>query len=222
MCAIAGCSPQALRFTLDAESLETMRRSLPVLLVLLSLAAVAPAQYGVASQSGVELHGRSYSDLYAAQRILLSNYCRLDFEGGRLQPGGWSHFRPYTSLPDNPDFSRVVVVTRFDIEIPDQPSELLNVNYQAVGYYEIGEGYTATTASDRVEFRAREQNNALIITDIGTEAPHVSPKAAIAWMHLQLNDPKTSDFEREHLKDALVQLNRFVPQARTASKTPGK
>lgn len=199
-----------------------MRRSLLVLLVLYSLAAVALAQFGATPQGGVELHGRSYNDLYAAQRILLSNYCRLDFQGARLQPGGWGRFRPYTALPDNPDFSRIVVVTRFDIEIPDQPSELLNVNYQTVGYYEIGEGYTAATTSEHVEFRAQEQNNALVVTAISPGAPQVSAKAAVAWMNLQLSDPKTSDFERAHLKDALAQLNRLLPQARPASKTAGK
>lgn len=66
-----------------------------VLVVLLPLTAAAVAQLGasqsspqlvsqVAQQGGVKLNGRSYGDLYAAQRTLLSSYCRLDFEGARL------------------------------------------------------------------------------------------------------------------------------------------
>lgn len=190
-----------------------MRRSLLVLLFLFSLATAALAQYGANPQPGVQLRGRSYSELYAAQRMLLSSYCRLDFEGARLQPGGWNRFKPYTSMRENPDFSRVVVVTRFDIETPDQPSELLNVNYQAIGYYQMGEGYTADATNERVEFRAQEQRDSLMITAMDPTGPHVSPRSAIAWINLQLNDPKTSDFERAHLKDALVQLNRLLPSA---------
>ena len=47
--------------------------------------------------------------------------------------------------------------------------------------------------------------------------PHVSPRAAIAWMNLLLGDPKTTELERAHLKDAVQQLNKFLPQPHSGS-----
>ncbi len=150
--------------------------------------------------------------------MLLSSYCRLDFEGARLQAAGWSRFKPYTSLRANPEFNRVVIVTRFNIETPEQPVEELSATYQTVGFYQEDEGYTAQASSDQVTFRVREQNGDLLVTELRPESPHVSPRAAIAWMNLRLADPKTSDLERAYLKDALQQLNKFLPQPRPATQ----
>jgi hypothetical protein len=149
--------------------------------------------------------------LYAAQRLLLSSFCRLDFEGARLQAEGWERFRPYTSLRANPEFTRILIVTRFDVETPEQPSEELNVHYQTVGSYLLDEGYTAGSSSEQAEFRVQEQNGVLLVTAVSPESPHVSPRAALAWMKLRLDDPKTSDLERAHLLDAVNQLNNLLP-----------
>lgn len=187
-----------------------MLRRLSWWLSVFLLSAVAAAQYGSNASSGVTLGGRSFSDLYAAQRVLLSNFCRLDFAGARLQPGGWERFRPYTSLRDNPEFTRIVIVTRFDIETPDQPSEELNVDFQAVGAYQLGEGYTADKSSQSAEFRMQEQNGILLVTAVSPESPHVSPRAALAWMKGLLDNPKTSELERAHLRDAVNQLTALL------------
>lgn len=193
-----------------------MRRRLFALLFCSALTSAALAQLSSAPQSGVKLGGRSFSELYAAQKILLSNYCRLDFEGARLQATGWSRFKPYTSLRTNPEFNRVVIVTRFNIETPEQPVEELSATYQTVGFYQENEGYTAQASSDQVTFRVREQNGDLLVTEVRPESPHVSPRAAIAWMNLRVADPKTSDLDRAYLKDALQQLNNLLPQPRPA------
>jgi hypothetical protein len=185
------------------------------------LTASALGQYGSTSQPGVKLRGRSFTDLYAAQKGLLSNYCRLDFEGARLQTAGWNRFKPFTSLRANPEFTRVIIVTRFDIETPEQPAELLYANYQAVGFYQEEEGYTAASANDRVAFRVQEQNGELLVTEVRPETPHVSPRAAVAWMNMRLADPKINELERAHLKDAVNQLNKFLPQPHPAATTPG-
>jgi hypothetical protein len=90
-----------------------------------------------------------------------------------------------------------------------EPSEELNVHFQAVGSYQLGEGYTADKSSHSAEFRVQEQNGALVVTAISPESPHVSPRAALAWMKRLLDDPKTDDLEREHLRDAVNQLNKL-------------
>ncbi len=201
-----------------------MHRRLLSLLFLFLMTAAALAQYGAASQqntqSGVKLRGRSYADLYSGQKVLLSSYCRLDFEGARLQTNGWSRFKPFTSLRENPEFTRVIIVTRFDIDIPDTPTETLYASYQAVGFYQENEGYTSASRNDRVTFRVQEQNGNLLVTEINPETPHVSPRAAIAWMNTRLADPGTSELERAHLKDAVNQLNKFLPQSHPAVTTP--
>ena len=194
-----------------------MRRRPLALLFWFVLTSAALAQFGSAPQPGVKLRGRSFSELFAAQKTLLSNYCRLDFEGARLEASGWNRFKPYTSLRANPEFNRVVIVTRFNIESPEQPVDELSASYQSVGFYQEGEGFTDEASSDQVTFRVQEQNGDLLVTAIRPESPHVSPRAAIAWMNVRLANPQTSDFERVHLKDAVQQLNKFLPQPRPAT-----
>jgi hypothetical protein len=194
-----------------------MRRRPLALLFWFALTSAALAQLSTAQQPGVRLRGRSFSELFAAQKTLLSNYCRLDFEGARLQSEGWNRLKPYTSLRDNPEFNRVVIVTRFNIETPEQPVEELSASYQAVGFYQEGEGFTAHTSNDQVTFRMQEQNSNLVVTAVRPESPHVSPKAAVAWINLRLADPKTTDLQRAHLQGALQQLNKFLPQPRPAT-----
>jgi hypothetical protein len=200
-----------------------MNRRLFPLLFLFAWTSAALAQFGStsSSQPGVKLRGWSFAELYAAQKVLLSNYCRLDFEGARLEPAGWNRFKPYTSLRTNPEFTRVIVVTRFNIDTPEQPSEELNASYQTVGFYQEGEGYTSAPSNDQVTFRVQEQSGDLLVTEVHPEYPHVSPRAAVAWMTLRLADPKTSELERALLKDAVQQLNKFLPQPHSTTTPPG-
>jgi opacity protein-like surface antigen len=193
-----------------------MRRCL-LCLLLLSLVSVAAMAQLIANPPSVHLRGRSFSDLQAGQRMLLSNYCRLDFEGARLHEDGWSRFKPYSTLRTNPEFARIMVVTRFDIELPEQPSAVIGVRYQTVGSYDDTEGYTAHTEGSRVDFRIRELEGELMVTEIAPTTPHVSARAAIAWMQKRLADPKTSELEQAHLRDALAQLNRLA-QPRPAAQ----
>jgi hypothetical protein len=199
-----------------------MPRRPPALLLWFVLTSAALAQLGSAPQSGVSLRGRSFSDLFAAQKVLLSNYCRLDFEGARLQAAGWDRFKRYTSLRANPEFHRIVIVTRFNIENLEQPTEELSVGYQTLGFYQEGEGYTALASNDQVTFRIQEQRGELLVTEVRPESPHVSARAAAAWMNLRLADPQTSDLERVHLRDAVEQLNKFLPPPRSTTPPPGK
>lgn len=199
-----------------------MQRRIYSLVLLVVLSTLALAQYGANAQSGVKLRGRSFGDLFVAQKVLLSNYCRLDFEGMRLQPSGWSRFKPYTSVRSNPEFTQIVVVKRFDIESPEDATELLHVNYQTVGFYRERDGFTAAAIKEQVAFRVQEQSGDVIITEVNPETPHVSPRSAIAWMNMRLTDPKTSELERAYLKDAINQLTKSSsPPAQTLT-TPDK
>jgi len=194
-----------------------MHHRLLSLLFLVALTSAVFAQFASAPQSGVKLRGRSIAEFESEQKTLLSNYCRLDFDGARLDPSGWSRFRPYTSLRANPEFTRIVVVTRFNIEIPQQPGEELAATYRTVGFYHRGESYRDAVQSDRVQFRVQEQNGILLVTGFTPDEPHVSPRAAVTWMNHLLDNPKTPDWERVNLKDAVERLNKFLPQPRSAT-----
>ncbi len=204
---------------LRVESLEPMRRCLLPLMFVLLLAAAAMAQFiGVQpSAPGVRLHSTSVADLSASQKVLLSNFCRLDFEGARLQAAGWNRMKPFTSLRSNPEFERIVVVLRYDVETVERPTETVRVIYKAVGSYSETEGYTAFSANDHVVFRTQEERGDLMVTEIAPAAPHVSPKAAIDWMNLRIRDSSTSEIERAHLKEAIAELSKLVPQPRAAT-----
>jgi hypothetical protein len=192
-----------------------MTRRLLCLLFLFTLTSAAVAQMG----TGVPLNTPTVIDSAVKKRILLSNYCRLDFEGARLRPDGWNRFKPYTSMLSNPEYSRIVIVTRFNVE-PPQSDTLLYVGFLQVGYYDEVEGYVALPTTDRVEFHVEEHRDEVFVRNVTPGMPHVSPRAAIAWMNLRMADPKTSDVERGHLKEAVNQLSKFLPQPRPAA-APG-
>jgi hypothetical protein len=197
--------------------------------LLLVLTTAAFAQMGqIGSRPGMTTDvplppdTRNSIDLSSKQRILLSNYCRLDYEGARLRPDGWKRFRSYTSMSANPDYRSVVIVTRFNVETPAQLAELVYVDYQDVGYYDERRGYVASATSERVEFQVEEANNEVKVAKVSNEMPHASPRAAIAWMNERLADPKTSDVDRVHLRDAVEQLNKLLPQPSLAAPAQEK
>jgi hypothetical protein len=196
-----------------------MFRRLICLLFLFLLTTAAIAQTG-GGLPGVPLGTTSEIDMATKKRVLLSNYCRLDFEGARLRPDGWSRFKPYATMRSNPEYSRIVVVTRFNVE-PPETATLSYVGFQQVGYYDEIEGYVASAASERVEFHMEEHRDEVLVTAVSPGMPHVSPRAAIAWMNQRLADPKTSDVERNHLKGAVDKLSKFLPQPRPATAPPG-
>lgn len=193
-----------------------MRGCSLALLFWLALATAGLAQLSSAPRMGIPLGGRGVDEL-AARKVLVSNYCRLDFEGARLEEAGWNRFKAYTSLHANPEFNRIVIVTRFNVESPAQPVEELGASYQTLGFYDEGEGYTAMAASDQVVFHLQEQKGDLLVTEVRPAWPHVSARAAVGWMNMRIADLQTNDVERSHLKDAVRQLNKFLPQPRTAA-----
>jgi hypothetical protein len=187
------------------------------LLFLLLTAAWLPAQIGVTPQNsgGMRLRNRSSADVLGAQRILLSNFCRLDFEGARLQPDAWARIKPYTSVRPAEEWPRIIIVTRWDTEAVENASDSLTVTYKISGVYDMTAGYSAISASERVRFVIRERDDNLIITSITPDAPHLSARAALGWMRQRLADATISDSEHAHLRAAIAQLeSQTAPIAR--------
>ena len=191
---------------------SSMPRRVCVLLFLLLASAWLPAQLGVAAQNGggVRLRNRSSAEVLGAQRILLSNFCHLDFDGARLEPDAWARVKAFTTVRPTAEWQRIVIVTRWDFEASEFATDSMTVIYKVSGVYDMAEGYNAGPASDRVRFVMHEHDGNLVITSITPDAPHLSARAALAWMHQRLNDAATSDPERVHLRAAIAQLERPV------------
>ncbi len=176
-----------------------MRKLLVVALAFLTIAPLC------LSQAGFRLKTRSAAELYAEQRRVVGTWCRQDFEGLRLTDAGWDRFKSSTTLRNRPDFTSVVIVSRYEFEPRDFISWEMAVSYTVVGRYEIGGGYTAEPGLDPVKFQTKDVDGEIVITGADPMSPHVSKKAAIDWMKKQL-ETTNSEIEKIHLRDALTQL----------------
>lgn len=189
------------------------------LILLLLIAAAAQGQIGLSTPSstpGVRLRSRNISDLGATAKVLLSNYCRLDYEGARLQPEGWARFKNYTSLRNNPEFHQVVIVSRYDVEWSAEAPYSADVAYRVTGIFDENEGYSPLPTVARVTFRTQELNGDLVVAEIKPDVPHVSAQAAVTWMKLRLQDPKLPESVRSHLKSSLDEVSKLAPQPKAA------
>jgi hypothetical protein len=171
-------------------------------------------------QSGYRLHVRNPSDLYAEQRRIVGTWCRQDFEGTRLTPGGWSRYKTLTNLKNNPDSPILVVVSRYQIEQHDAKAVSwdVDVTYFVIGRFERSGGYLPDEHAETVTYHTKDIDGAILITDFDPNAPYLSKKAAIEWMKRELTTT-TSDIEKFHLTTALKTLE---PAAATAATQPAK
>jgi len=188
-----------------------MRRFALITIVLFfGLLSVSFAQNSVPTY---RLRTRSFSEIIAKQRQLVGDYCRADFEGGRLTPNGWSKMGPLTTMRTNPDFSSIVIVSRYQMDSPSRPSNDVDVSYLVIGRYENGIGLNRSSRASNVTFRVVEKDGDLVISDIGSPAPHVSLRAAVAWMK-DLLAKSHSELEKDQLRNALKTLQPPAPPAR--------
>jgi len=136
---------------------------------------------------------RNFEQLTIEQRRLVSAYCRLDFQGARLSPEGWERMRNLSNFHENPDFTSIFIVSRYQLIETTVPANELEVAYVVVGRYEEGAGYMPMPASVRnVTFETRDQNGELRIVRIDPPTPFVSRKAAIDWLKSRLPGQKES------------------------------
>ena len=109
---------------------------------------------------------------------MISAYCRLDFQGARLSPEGWERIRNLSVFRENPDFSSVFVVSRYQLIETHIPTNSLSVAYTVIGRYEDGAGYTPMPSVVRnVTFETHDQLANLRIVSIDPATPFVSRRA---------------------------------------------
>src|ERR1700759_2548705 len=108
--------------------------------IVFVVATCAPllAQYPINPQKPVE-------DATPTEvRALVSKYCRLDYEGSRLDPQAWSKFQPLVWWTEAPKYSHVDVVARYSVD--PQPTSrggkyVVTVHYRLLGTYDLANGY---------------------------------------------------------------------------------
>ena len=136
-------------------------------------------------------------------------FCRLDFLGGRLSPEGWARMKPLTNWKDNPAWREFRIVARYEQtgETDGYHSARITVQYQVLGKFELGIGYTAMGGSENVEFRMKESDAQWRIESTDPELfdPSVSKARAIQWLQ-DKRKSVTDPGDKISIEMALTQL----------------
>ena len=116
----------------------SIRRILAAALFLFSACTLLLAQFPVQTQHPPE--DTTPSDV----RALVSQYCRLNYEGVGLDPKAWPKFQPLVWWTAPPKYSQIDVVARYVVN-PDPVSRnnkyIVSVHYRLLGTYDLINGY---------------------------------------------------------------------------------
>ncbi len=180
--------------------------------MLLSLATLAPAQ------ANVHINPGERSNRNAEFRQAVANYCRLDYDGARLTPQGWTRIQPITSWRDNPDFKRVAIVTRYEI-LPDPRPEHgrygFDVQYDISGEYDLAGGYFPDPTRVVVHIEVGEDNGDFKVVQTSEPSPFTGRTRFVQWLQAKLAT------ETDPVAKATIQasLQRFQDQAKKPEAT---
>lgn len=195
-----------------------MSQSIRIGAIFLTLAMALSA--GAEPQLGVPLNRNDSNLEPVAVRELVSRYCRLDYSGARLIPSDWPKLQPTVAWPSNPDYSLIMITSRFDVEsepILQRGKYLVTVHYRLLGKYDVAGGYIRESASrvQDVQFVVSEVNGEWRITEVEPNDPHPSRAAAIQWLNTKLaetQDPSLKAIYQHALQD--LQSQSSSPFAR--------
>jgi hypothetical protein len=165
-------------------------RLLALLVCTALLSTVALAQFGV------PLGHEDANTRPARIRELVSQYCRLDYEGARLNPPEWPKLQPLVAWKSNPDFPIVNVISRFTIDeqpVLEHGKYSINVHYRLLGRFVVNEGFSkdSTRSTEDVSVTVGQVNGDWRITDVEPNYPHPSRAAMLKWLNDNL--AKTND-----------------------------
>ena len=153
-----------------------MRRRLLLFILLTSTASIAQ----------FPIHGVPQR---IASRNVVSNYCRMDYEGSRLLKDSWARMKPLTTWKDNPDWQGFTVVSQYELVDASDGlrSAIVVVKYFVLGRFEGGLGYAAEPGTEEVTFRLKDVDGDWKIDDVDPIiTPHISKARAVAWLKTSL------------------------------------
>ncbi len=149
-------------------------------------------------------------------RELVSKYCRLDYEGTRLDPQSWSKVEPIVWWKSGPDYTQIDVVSRYTVDSEPEANKgkfVVAVHYRLLGVYDLATGYVPEpegTTQD-VSFLVTNENTEWRIADAENTAPHPSRAAMLKWLNDKISTTQ-DEAAKARYQSALKQL-----QAQSAS-----
>ena len=155
--------------------------------------------------------GHADQDTRAEQvRALVSQYCRLDYSGARLDQQGWTKLEPLVWWKSNPDYTQVDVISRYTVETQPEATNgrySVTVHYRLLGRFETGIGYSREVGNPTrdVEYTVTAVKDEWRIDDAEPNFPHPSQAAMVKWLTAQIST--TQDASAKNIyEEALRQL----------------
>ena len=143
-------------------------------------------------------------------RELVSKYCRLDYEGARLDDQGWSKVEPLVSWKKNPEYIEINVIARYTVDA--EPTEnhgkySVVVHYRLLGTYDLLGGYVPEPPNSQqtVEYTVTETKGDFRISDLENNLPHPSRAAMLKWLSDKLT-VAPDDLAKKRYQDAIRTL----------------
>ena len=135
---------------------------------------------------------RPQEDMTGAQvREIVSKYCRLDYEGLRLDPQNWSKFQPLVWWTSAPEVSKINVIARYTVDpepVENHGKYSVTVHYRLLGTFDPALGYIREPegANQDVYYGVTQQNTEWRIADSDNNLPHPSRAAMLKWLTTQI------------------------------------
>ena len=163
----------------------------PVRAAIISVAFLMASIAGAEAQFGVPLNRTDPRMEPVAVRELVASYCRMDYAGARINPGDWTKLAPLVSWQTNPDFTLMMVTTRFDVDpepVLQHGKYLVTVHYRLFGKYDLAEGYSHESANsvEDVHFVVAEVNGDWRISEAEPGYPHPSRSIVLQWLNKKI------------------------------------
>lgn len=160
---------------------------------------------------------RSLEDNTPAQiHELVSKYCRLDYEGARLDSPAWQKLQPVVWWKSNPNYTHIDVVARYTVDMPavvNHGKTSVTVHYRLLGIFDMATGYVpeSPVVNQEVDFQVSSENSEWRIADAENNAPHPSRAAMMKWLSQKITATEDAAVKARY-EGALKQL-----QAQSAS-----
>ena len=135
---------------------------------------------------------RPQEDMTGAQvREIVSKYCRLDYEGARLDPASWPKFQPLVWWTSAPEMSKINVIARYAVDaapVDNHGKFSVTVHYRLLGTFDPALGYIREPegSNQDVYYSVIQQNTEWRISDSDNNLPHPSRAAMIKWLNAQI------------------------------------
>jgi hypothetical protein len=188
---------------------------LPFRRILLAVIFLINASFLLA-QFPVNLNHAEGADQPAQMRELVSKYCRLDYEGARLNLQSWPKIQPLVWWRASPEYPQIDVISRYTVDSEPESSHgkyIVAVHYRLLGIYDLATGYVpepeATTQD--VSFTVTTENTEWRIADAENTFPHPSRAVMLKWLNDKISTTQ-DEAAKTRYQDALKLL-----QAQSAS-----